>query len=330
MESLKRFEWYRDAAGYRLAWLPPNSKKALWIEHPNMGWPENRNIDRSMRLDIFTSESRGEKRIAKSGTYIAGFRQTLHVRKPDETAYVEKVRPFETDELVSLNLLKTAHTPKGWLDFTNKYGMIGRQPILDHWHLSGKDKHWFIYQVEHEAEWRHLTNVLSRIYNDYPAIEKRDSKHLSKIIRWDSNDEVREDRGIKIGRAKIRLPIAMRGKHPHNADYLEHMKRPDVLTLAAFALRDYVNRYLEKSISLEVSFDYKSLKFRSSFRYGSLGTALVAEAVEFMAGHFEARQCAVCGSWFRIGAAQMRNDRIFCSAACKMRRYRARKAETAT
>src|SRR5262249_38860357 len=183
---------------------------------------------------------------------------------------------------------------------------------------------WFIYDVEYEGECHHLTKVLSRIYNDYPAIMKRDSEYLSEIIKWESESIVREDRGLKLAGTPIQLAIAMRGDSTscsYNAAYFEHMKYPDLFTPAAFALRDDVNGYLDKALSLELSFDPKTLEFTSSLRYGSLGAALVAEAVEFMAGHFEARQCAVCGSWFRIGADQMRRDRIFCSNACKMRDY---------
>src|SRR5262249_19437945 len=152
------------------------------------------------------------------------------------------------------------------------------------------------YEVEHEGEWHHLTKVLSRIYYDYVAIKGRDSVYLSKVMKWESDNVVREDRGLRILEAKIRPSIAMRGRYQHNAHYFEHMKRPDVFTPAAFSLRDTVNSYLEKSLSLEVSFDRKSLEFTSSLRYGSLGAALVAEAIEFMIGHFAARQCKVCGS----------------------------------
>jgi hypothetical protein len=328
MQSLKNFEWYRDAAGYRLAWLPQRGKKAHWINRPDRAWSEDQEIDRSVKLDISTTQYHGEKRVAKAGIYIAGHRQTLNARKPDETAVLEVVRPFATNELVSRNFLQMAHTPKGWLHFTNRYGMIGHHPLLDHWYMSGKDDRWFIYQVEHEGELHHLTNVLSRIYEYYPAIKQRDSSYLSNVIKWESDDVVREDRGVRIQRTRIQPSIAMRGKYSQNADYFEYMRRPDVFTPAALVLKDHINRYFEKSLSLEVSFDPKSLEFTSSLRYGSFGAALVAEAVEFMAGHFTARQCNVCGSWFRMGTDQMRKDRIFCSAACKMRDYRARKSKS--
>jgi hypothetical protein len=329
MESVKSFEWYRDVAGYRLAWLPRRGKRAYWIANPDSSWSVRQNIDRSVKLDIFTTEYQGEKRVAESGIYVVGHRQTINRRRPDELSPVEAVRPFEGNELVSLNLLRTGRSPRGWLDFTNKYGMIGHTSILDRWHLSGKEDRWFICRVEHESEWRRLINVLSTIYNYYTAIKRKDSKYLSTIIKWESDDAVREDRGIKINRTNLLLPIAMRGEYSHNANYFEYMKRPDVFAPAAFALRDRVNNYLDKSLSLEVSFDPKSMEFAPSLRYGSLAAALVAEAVEFMAGHFEARQCMVCGSWFRVGADQMRRDRIFCSAACKMRDYRARKSKKA-
>jgi hypothetical protein len=209
--------------------------------------------------------------------------------------------------------------------------MTGHQPALDEWHLTGrgvgKDKRRFICGIEHEGEWHYLRKILRRIYRYFPAIKKRDSKFLSKFITWDSDDVVREEWGPILGKTNLRMAIAMRGKHDFNSHYFEHMKRPDVFVPAAFVIRDEVNRYMEKALSLQTSFDVKTLEFSSLPRYGSFSAALVAEAVEFMAGHFEARQCAVCGSWFRVGAGQMRADRLFCSAACKMRHYRARKSK---
>jgi len=244
----------------------------------------------------------------------------LNVRKPDEYPNFEVVYPFATNELVSLNLLQSAHGPEGWLDFTNKFGMIGRASSADRWTMSGKDKRLFICDVEHEGDWHHLTKVLSQIYRNFPAIQKRNVDYLSKKIEWESDDVVRQNSG------SMRMAIAIRGKHSFNAHYFEHMRRPDVVVPAAFALRDAINSYLERSLSLNVDFDPTTLEFTSSLGYGSLGAALVAEAVEFMAGHFEAKQCSVCGSWFRMGAGQMRRDRVFCSAACKMRDYRSRKS----
>lgn len=320
MDSLKTFSWYRDVAGYRLALLPERGVKAFWAECSTNSWSTKQKLDRSIELDVLTSQSLREKRVAKKGFYIAGHRQTLNVRKPDEYPNFEVVYPFATNELVSLNLLQSAQGPEGWLDFTNKFGMIGRARSTDRWSMSGKEKRRFICDVEHEGEWHHLTRVLSQIYRNFPAIQKRNVDYLSKKIEWESDDLVRQNAGF------TRIAIAMRGKHFVNAHYFEHMRRPDVVVPAAFALRDAINRYLERSLSLNVDFDPKTLKFTSSLSYGSLGAALVAEAVEFMAGHFEAKQCSVCGSWFRMGAGQMRRDRVFCSAACKMRDYRSRKS----
>src|SRR5437870_13190786 len=118
MESLKTFEWYRDSAGYRLALLPERSKKAFWIVAPNKDWSTRQEFDRSVKLEIGTSQYQGEKRIPKKGFYVAGHRQILNVRKPDENPRFEVIYPFATNELVSLNLLQQARGPEGWLEFT--------------------------------------------------------------------------------------------------------------------------------------------------------------------------------------------------------------------
>ena len=92
-----------------------------------------------------------------------------------------------------------------------------------------------------------------------------------------------------------------------------------------FTLSKFVNRYLKKSVSMELDVDTSNFGFTPALKYHSLGAALVSEAVEYMTGHFEAKQCKVCGSWFRVGVSRNRRDRIFCSAACKMRDFRSRK-----
>lgn len=306
--------------------MPKRGGKAYWISRREEDWSEKYEVERSSPLEISTAQYAGEKRVSKAGVYIAGQRQWLNRRKPDDSWRGEVVRPFDSDEVVSLNLLRKGNTLKGWLDFTNKYGLIGHAPVLDRWLLCGKEKRAFIAEIEHEGEWHHLRNVLFRIYKYYPAIRDRDSEFLSNFITWSSNDVVREDRGLEISGIKIAPAIAMRGKYRMNARYFENMNRPDVFVPAAIAMSDGVNQYLEKSLSLEISFDASSLEFSSSFRYGSLGSALVAEAVEFVAGRLEARACNVCGTWFRVGVSHKRKDRIFCSAACKMRDYRIRKS----
>jgi len=328
MESVKSFEWYRNAGGYRLAWVPQRGKSAFWVNKPSDDWSGGHEIDRSAKLEISADQGRGEKRVAARRIYFAHTVQILNRGKPYELPNFETVRPFESNELVSLNLLRTGNTPQGWLNFANRYGMIGHR-ALDHWYLTGrgvgKDKRWFICDVEHESEWHRLRNILRRVYHYFPAIKERGSKPLSRFITWDSDDVVREERGPLFGKTNLRMAIAIRGEQNFKSGYFNYMKRPDVFVPAAFVLRDEINSYMEKALSFQASFDPKTLKFSSSLRYGSFGAALVAEAVEFMAGHFEARQCTVCGSWFRVGTGQMRVDRRFCSAACKMRDYRSRK-----
>jgi hypothetical protein len=330
MESLKNFEWYRNTTGYRLAWMPQRGKDAFWITEPSDDWSSKPILDRSAKLHVSTTEYHGEKRVAPRGMYIGHTVQILNRGKPDEVPHFEVVRPFQSNELLSLNLLVNGGTPRGWLNFVGKFGMIGHHSPLDRWHLSGKgaskDRRFFICDVEHEGDLNRLRNVLSKIYYYHSAIQKRDEKFLSKSITWDNDDVVRKEGGVIWGKTRLRMAIAMRGEF--NSHYFERMKRPDLFAPAAFIIRDDINRYMEKALSLEVDFDSETLEFTSSLQYGSFGAALVAEAVEFMAGHFEARQCTVCGSWFRVGAGQMRQDRRFCSAACKMRDYRIRKQQS--
>jgi hypothetical protein len=84
---------------------------AFWVDEPSDDWLGRHEIDRSAKLEILTGQSRGEKRVAARGIYVAHTVQILNRGKPDELSSFEAVRPFESNELVSLNLLRTGDTP---------------------------------------------------------------------------------------------------------------------------------------------------------------------------------------------------------------------------
>lgn len=320
MESLTSFEWLRDPVGCRLAWLAPRKKNAHWVTALD-DWSSPRAIDRSIKIEIAPWQNRER---ARPGFYIVGFRYDPYVK--NSTIPSERIRPFAGEELISRNLLEADAGPSGWLEFTNKYGPLSSRDDRDACYAAGRDKRQFMYQLaSHAGEWHHLRRTLFKIYNYYPAIRARDSKYLSQFVYWESDDVVREDEGIYLGKHKVRLPIAMRGRSEMDSDLFDHFSKPDVIGPAAYALSKSVNSYLKKAVSIELSVDAATWKFAPTLKYQSLGAALISEAIEFMTGHFEAKQCKVCGSWFRVGVSSNRRDRIFCSAACKMRDFRARK-----
>jgi hypothetical protein len=318
MESLKRFEWSKDPNGYRLVRVSPSGR--TFFVKPADHWEDEFEKEKSQprEMNIATTLYRGEKRTARPGLYIAAHRMHLSGGSPSRVA----TRPFEGDELVSLNLLNSIGSPKAWIEFSNRFGMLGTEK--ENWYLTGRDRRLFMYSVEAEGEFHHLCNVLWRVYNYYPAIRTGDADLLGRFIEWDSDDVVRENWGPVLGGIQTQPAIAMKGFTAAEDIAISGMKKPDLTAPAAFSIQDHVNRYLRDALSLEIAFDQRELKFTPSLRYGSLGAALVSEAVDFMTGRFEAKQCKVCSSWFRIGHERTRQDRVFCSAACKMRDYRKR------
>jgi hypothetical protein len=291
---------------------------------PSKAWDHKleKQAGRERELSIRTTEYYGEKRPAKAGLYIIG--QRLYPNLPRNKRSYVITKPFATDDLISLNLVNASNSPSAWIDFTNKFGMLGTEK--ERWFLSGRDPRVFVCDVEAEGSFHHLLNVLRRIYDYFPAIQSKNSNHLSRFIEWDSEGIPREKWGPKIGNTVLTPAIAMKGYTNAENEALKQMRPPDLVYPAAFSIQEHVNRYLKDALSLEIGFDSTENKFTSSLRYGSFGAALVAEAVDFMAGRFGAQQCKVCSSWFRIGREQKRRDRIFCSAACKMRDYRYRKS----
>jgi hypothetical protein len=318
MESLKQFEWYKDPNGYRLVRVSPSGR--TFFVKPADHWEDKfEKEERQPReMKIATTIYRGEKRAARPGLYIAAHRMHLSGGPPSNVA----TRPFDGDELVSLNLLNGVGSPKAWIEFSNRFGMLGTEE--ERWHLTGRDRRIFMYSVEAEGEFHHLCNVLWRIYTYYPAIRTRNADLLGRFIEWDSDGVAREKWGPVLGGMQTRPAIAMKGFTAEEDAAISRMNIPDLVAPAAFSIQDHVNRYLKDALSLEITFDQQELRFAPSLRYGSLGAALVSEAVDFMTGRFEARQCKICSSWFRIGHERMRQDRVFCSAACKMRDYRKR------
>lgn len=189
MESLRQFEWHKDPEGYRLVHVAPRTRRIHFVK-PTKEWDITPQKDESKarELNIRTTVYWGEKRPPKAGLYIAGYRYYPNI-KNNKTSHVT-VRPFENDELVSLNLLNHSRSPEAWIEFSNKFGMLGTES--ERWYLVGRDPKVFMYDVEPEGAFHHLINVLARIYWYFPAVQSKDTEHLRKFIWWDSDDSVRE------------------------------------------------------------------------------------------------------------------------------------------
>ena len=102
MESLKSFEWYRNTTGYRLASMPRRGKDAFWVTEPCNTWLGKHILDRSAKLHISTTQHQGERRMANQGMYVGHTVQILNRGKPDDVPEFEIVRPFQSNELLSL------------------------------------------------------------------------------------------------------------------------------------------------------------------------------------------------------------------------------------
>jgi len=97
---------------------------------------------------------------------------------------------------------------------------------------------------------------------------------------------------------------------------------------------DYLDRQFNHDskarLAYRLELDPASGQLRSRLVAQSLADLLFVQWGMSVARNATHRQCAACAAWFEVHPAGGRPDKHFCSDACRMRAYRARKAARMT
>ena len=86
--------------------------------------------------------------------------------------------------------------------------------------------------------------------------------------------------------------------------------------------RGILQRELKANLSLDFQIDPQERKATADLLANSLADALKAQLGMSLNAGVYFKQCDACRGWFAIKPGVGRPDKLYCSAACKMRQYR--------
>lgn len=103
----------------------------------------------------------------------------------------------------------------------------------------------------------------------------------------------------------------------------KHERQKDAQRLSA--LRELFSFPLGGTLGLEFRLDDPDGKPGAALVATSLASALKIQLGMSLTGEALPRRCPECSTWFSVASGSGRPEKIYCSAACKMRAYRRRK-----
>jgi len=115
----------------------------------------------------------------------------------------------------------------------------------------------------------------------------------------------------------------------------DHLDEPlDLRYFAGIAMRQFVDTHMsgpghEHTLHPVLTWNPESGRSEARYIPGSLISALWLQFIQAVDGRKRYAKCQAprCGRWFELDPGSNRADKLYCSSACKMRAYRARRKQ---
>ena len=209
------------------------------------------------------------------------------------------------------------------LRFANRYGWLGLLPPKQIPATGGRFRRGRRTEVawsESLAAWAMQVRLLRQVVDLLEAFFSEDWDQLNEWLRLGPGSILYSRSEYGFRRIGIELGNEV-------AQYIEPGK-PDQLGRAArFIAQHFINRGLLENTSARLLYDPPSDELGVHIVPRNLLGALYIQAAEAAAGDRQYRRCEQCSTWFAITRDLTRNDRLYCSNACRSKSYRRRQDE---
>lgn len=215
----------------------------------------------------------------------------------------------------------TDPTEHGVKEFADKFGLLVATSTV-----VLPDDHPFAGQLayaESLSNWHHHIREMRLTMAVWDAVLNRDIDALRSMLRVEPGG--RDVHGQQV--AVYRCGGFGFPGDDFPVTYLPAVAAGDLATVAVAHVHQILNSWLQNAVVPSVvvaASDSLKLQWRPLHLLGAMWLQF-ALAVD---SHKQFRPCANCGTWFEISADGSRASRQYCSDACRMRAYRARKAGT--
>ncbi len=277
-------------------------------------------------------------------------RYVLLSRSADEATQPRVYEPFKDEPGLFRAFASTPCDRKDILNFANQYGRLGatvERPVV----ITRPGEPDSSRTGEPLHAWIHEILFMRDMVDLWIASQRRDEKALRKRLVWHKN-VARYQNGSSAARLHLPPPppyfspqarvytaqlddslrsLKIRGwvAHP-NRDSAEviHSLKSEWVETALYFLAVVVNQKLSEHTIEGPRLDfigYEKLGWRSV--PSSLIGFLWLQFAEAIAANRHFKQCVQCQRWFEVAQNLARADKLYCSQACRVRAYRARRTE---
>ena len=198
-------------------------------------------------------------------------------------------------------------------------------------HWAGKDSAWYDSEPMDEAAARNIRPADTPATTAEGEFDYSDDAFLHSkdlVGGFESDGELRQVRHFaglpETPSLRTRAVIASR---LFNSEMLPAFEPGDVLAPARFYLQRAVSLHMSGRIDATLMWDAKDKRGRLHLIPSCLLGALWLQFAMAINGDREYRQCEQCKAWFELSPETARTNRVYCSARCRQKDYRERKAE---
>lgn len=327
--DLVEFEWAVPESGYE------------WISAKPLGQLEDKN-DVSKVLPFLARTSYAGQIAAFATAQPKQFTNSTFLVARNELANEEgslrQFNPFSERRELFRDFSDLSNDPEDFVRFANRYGHLGDSEFRISLHPPDTEKSKRL-SGEPLIVWQFESDILKQavfIWDLHRRNERgRLAAHFQRVIRdkFRNQDTAywrfwREPRGWELndGPRGALLWDNSAGRLWVRENDLASEDKSDLHKVALKILQNTTNEQLSGRLSANLSPQSDSGELVLSLRPTSLIGAIWLQFAQAVSNHTEFRRCTVCGSWMEISENASRRDKSYCSDACRMRAYRARKA----
>lgn len=228
------------------------------------------------------------------------------------------------------NFIEIGMSKERVLDFAERHGFLG-PPLRVMISLGKGDEGKHVVGVGEEAfQWMVEAQAMADVVRLWDATRDGNLEYLSRHIIWNEHG-VHFDSHPEAGKEMPAPPFYRTIKNIGPPGGSPGQFEPGDLVRPTLSHIQYsINEHLKNSASPKLLWHENETRLGLFVvPHGLLG-ALWLQLAEAVNRNAEYRECSVCGKWFEIAPGMGRSDKQFCSAYCRTKAFRQRKAETET
>ncbi len=233
---------------------------------------------------------------------------------PSSKGLVQSRFPLRDEPALFRAFAEIQKDEKAIKDFADAHGLLGG----DHLRPIAVSEAGIEPRGETLEDWEAEIAAMREALAAWDAVQCGDEASLKDRVRWsDERVTFETESGARV--------LADASTHDW-APFLM-LPRYDYLRAARWLVQDIINEHIKGKVAPRLLWNEERGRSQMAVVPTSLVSALWTQFALAVDAEKDFRRCSACGKWFDASRDVARKTRIYCSNACRVRAYRARKSE---